>query len=85
MGKRSCPGSCIAGIDLNTDIKLAVWSEAGGQDDLNWFQMEKQSDAEFLFDIDLSAYDTLGKYYIHIYGVRDGSMTKVAGTTFLRE
>lgn len=66
-------------------LSYAVWSEADGQDDLNWFQTEKQSDTEFLFDIDLSAYDTLGKYYVHAYGIRDGSMTKVAGTTFVRE
>ena len=57
-------------------IQYAVWSEAGGQDDLKWYTAEKDTDGRWTYEVELSLHRSTGKYYIHVYSVEDGAYTK---------
>lgn len=57
-------------------IQFAVWSEAGGQDDLKWYTAEKDTDGRWTNEVELSLHRSTGKYYIHVYSVEDGAYTK---------
>lgn len=63
-------------------ISYALWSEEGGQDDLQWFSVPGNHESYFDYEIDLSGYDTKGVYYVHAYGSMedDGEMTFIGET-----
>lgn len=63
-------------------ISYAVWSEEGGQDDLQWFSVPGSHESDFTYEIDLSYYDTEGIYYVHAYGSMedDDEMTFIGET-----
>ncbi|MGT2754888.1 GBS Bsp-like repeat-containing protein [Streptococcus ovis] len=52
-----------------TSLKIPVWSENKGQDDLVWYQATKKSDGSYELLVNLSKhrFDT-GKYNAHLYG-----------------
>lgn len=52
-------------------ISFALWSEEGGQDDLQWFHTAGNHKGYFTFEVDLSGYETEGVYYLHAYGSMD--------------
>ncbi len=52
-----------------TSVQAAVWSDKGGQDDITWYTMKKQSDGTLAFDLPIKNHKTAGAYYIHIYAV----------------
>ncbi len=62
-------------------ISFALWSEDGGQDDLQWFHTNGSQENPFIYEIDLSGYDAAGMYYLHAYG----SMEDDEEMTFLGE
>jgi lipoprotein-anchoring transpeptidase ErfK/SrfK len=49
-------------------IQVPVWSEAGGQDDIKWYGVTKQSDGRFKCTVSIAdhKYD-VGKYNVHVY------------------
>lgn len=49
-------------------VMVAVWSEAGGQDDLQWYTAVKKG-AAYTLDIDIRKHASFGKYAIDVYGV----------------
>lgn len=67
--------------DTWDSISYAVWSEEGGQDDLQWFAVPGGHDSNFTYEIDLSGFDTEGIYFVHAYG----SMEDDDEMTFLGE
>ena len=53
--------------ESDADVRFAVWSQTGGQDDLKWYHAEKQSGKwAASFQIKNHKNDT-GIYYIHAY------------------
>ena len=51
--------------DDTRPMVFAVWSDQGGQDDLAWYQAEKNAEGLWTAEVDLSAHNTTGKYTIH--------------------
>ena len=47
-------------------VRFAVWSSAGGQDDLVWYKGENIGGA-WVAAADLTRHNTTGTYFIHIY------------------
>ena len=65
-----------------SDIQIAVWSDADGQDDLVWYIAHKDGDI-YKVNVEIKKHASLGRYYAHAYGKdKDGTMTMVSGTTF---
>ncbi|MGN0376951.1 MAG: sulfatase-like hydrolase/transferase [Suilimivivens sp.] len=62
-------------------ISYAVWSEEDGQDDLSWTVVPGNHENYFSYEIDLTAYDTIGVYYVHVYGSMDGEEMTFIGET----
>lgn len=64
-------------------VKFAVWSEAGGQDDLKWYPATRDSSGNWVADVKISEHKTAGKYQAHMYAVlADGSSKFLNGTSF---
>ena len=64
-------------------VSVPVWSEANGQDDIIWYTATQQADGTYKVSVDSSRHkDSVGKYNIHLYYVRnDGQLVGVGGTT----
>ena len=52
-------------------LRAAVWSKEGGQDDIKWYTMEKQSDGTWLATISTMALSHSGTCYVHVYANED--------------
>lgn len=48
-------------------IRVAVWSQTDGQDDLHWFQAEEQNDGSWIARVPMCNYKDSDRYNIHIY------------------
>jgi len=64
-------------------VSVPVWSEANGQDDIIWYTATQQANGTYKVSVDSSRHkDSVGKYNIHLYYVRnDGQLVGVGGTT----
>ncbi|WP_232516846.1 GBS Bsp-like repeat-containing protein [Streptococcus equinus] len=52
-----------------TGITIPVWTEANGQDDIQWYQATKQSDGTYVLNFSPKQHNfESGHYNIHIYG-----------------
>ena len=58
-------------------IRFAVWSSAGGQDDLTWYTAKSAGGNRWTYNVDLAKHNSTGTYFIHVYSGR----TLVAHTT----
>ena len=68
---------------LGRDIRFAVWSEEGGQDDLRWYTATKDSKGNYVYNVKIKDHRTAGSYNVHCYMYgNDGSMTMLTKTTF---
>lgn len=68
-----------------TGVSCAVWSEAGGQDDLSWQELTSGS-SMWTKTFSVSALKSAGTCYAHAYLTReDGSKVYVGGTAFTIE
>ena len=48
-------------------VRFAVWSSAGGQDDLVWYTAKNGGSGSWTYDVDLARHNTTGTYFIHVY------------------
>ena len=64
-------------------VSVPVWSEANGQDDIIWYTAIQQANGTYKVTVESSKHkDSVGKYHIHLYYVRnDGQLVGVGGTT----
>ena len=63
-------------------LKAAVWSNANGQDDLEWVNLTR-SDNQYSATCNLLNHASSGVYYVHYYlQSKDGSMKMVGHTNF---
>ncbi|WP_295505727.1 GBS Bsp-like repeat-containing protein [uncultured Streptococcus sp.] len=64
------------------NVSLPTWSEANGQDDIKWYDAERQADGTYRKRVRLSDHNNVeGEYNVHLYYVQnDGSLVGVSGT-----
>ena len=64
-------------------VKVPIWSEVDGQDDIIWYTADRQSNGAYTVNVKASAHkNTTGLYNVHLYYVqKDGHLTGVGGTT----
>ena len=55
------------GSDL-AKVWFPTWSQKNGQDDLQWYEAQKQADGSWTYSVLLSRHNTTGTYFIHAYG-----------------
>ncbi len=65
----------------NAKIKFAVWGEAGGQNDLNWYPAKTAAKGVYEAQAQVSAHKEAGKYIVHAYAEQNGTQTFLAGGT----
>ncbi|KXT84327.1 N-acetylmuramoyl-L-alanine amidase [Streptococcus sp. DD11] len=73
----------VSGISAPNGVKtvyLPTWSEAGGQDDVQWYVAERQADGTYKKHVSASNHDNgQGDYNIHLYYAdNDGKLHGVA-------
>lgn len=77
---------CAAGrggaLDDASSASFAVWSAAGGQDDLRWYGAPHMSDGSWAMNAPVSNHRTAGLYYVHAYANVGGKLTYVGQSTF---
>lgn len=62
-------------------IRIPVWSENNGQDDLVWYTPEKKGDNWYL-NIDISNHkNDIGKYQVHVYATDNNGIEQLVGNT----
>ena len=63
-------------------VSLPTWSEANGQDDIKWYDAERQADGTYRKRVRLSDHNNVeGEYNVHLYYVQnDGRLVGVSGT-----
>ncbi|MCY7202743.1 GBS Bsp-like repeat-containing protein [Streptococcus gallolyticus subsp. gallolyticus] len=64
------------------EVKVPIWSEENGQDDIIWYTASKQSDNTYKVSVKASNHkNSQGQYNVHLYYVQnDGKMIGVGGT-----
>ena len=64
------------------EVSLPTWSEANGQDDIKWYNAERQADGTYRKRVRLSDHKNVeGEYNVHLYYVQnDGQLVGVGGT-----
>ena len=64
------------------EVRVPIWSDKNGQDDLTWYHADKQSDGSYKVHVDKASHkgDT-GSYSVHLYYVLDGKRTYITETT----
>ena len=66
----------------HTKVKFAVWSMENGQDDLAWYNAEKQADGNWACKVDLTKHHSTGNYQVHAYAsTGDSDTMRMAGHT----
>ncbi len=65
-----------------SEIKVPVWSEVNGQDDLIWYTAKRQSNGTFKVSVQTSSHkNSMGIYHAHLYyRYQDGVMEGVGST-----
>ena len=64
----------------HTKVKFAVWSMENGQDDLAWYNAEKQVDGNWTCEVDLTKHHSTGNYQVHAYAsTGDSDTMRMAG------
>ena len=63
------------------NVWIPVWSEAGDQDDIQWYRPTRQPDGSWVAVVDLNDHRDVGLYHIHVYGGTDAAETQVAVKT----
>lgn len=77
-------------IEYETDkeydsIRLPVWSEENGQDDLVWYEAKAVSEGKWGCTVNIDDHNSTGKYFVNVYGKEDGVETLLTGSTILVE
>ena len=66
----------------HTKVRFAVWSVENGQNDLAWYNAEKQADGNWTCTVDLTKHHSVGDYQLHAYAATGDSDTlRMAGHT----
>ena len=64
-------------------VRFGVWSEAGGQDDLKWYNGTRNSSGDWTASADIRNHKTAGKYHVHAYATQaNGDLIFIGGANF---
>ncbi|WP_454380675.1 LD-carboxypeptidase LdcB/DacB [Streptococcus sp. Marseille-Q6379] len=64
------------------EVRVPVWSDKDGQDDLTWYHADKQSDGSYKVHVDTASHKgDAGAYSVHLYYMLDGKRTYITETT----
>ena len=64
------------------DIILPTWSEANGQDDLQWYTANKVGNGTYKFTVDTQKHKGSGLFHTHVYRRKAGQLTDLTGTSY---
>ncbi len=66
-----------------TKVFVPTWTEAGGQDDIKWYEANQQSDGSYKLTVNkVNHLSEVGNYQVHVYyRGEDGSMIGIGATT----
>ena len=63
------------------EVRVPVWSDKNGQDDLTWYHADKQSDGSYKVHVDTASHKgDAGTYSVHLYYMLDGKKTYITET-----
>ena len=63
------------------EVRVPIWSDKNGQDDLTWYHADKQSDGSYKVHVDTASHKSdAGTYSVHLYYMLDGKRTYVTET-----
>ena len=64
------------------EVRVPIWSDKNGQDDLTWYHADKQSDGSYKVHVDKASHNgDAGTYSVHLYYMLDGKRTYITETT----
>ena len=64
------------------EVRVPIWSDTNGQDDLTWYHADKQSDGSYKVHVDTASHKgDAGTYSVHLYYMLDGKRTYITETT----
>ncbi|WP_368864725.1 LD-carboxypeptidase LdcB/DacB, partial [Streptococcus salivarius] len=64
------------------EVRVPIWSDKNGQDDLTWYHADKQSDGSYKVHVDKASHKgDAGIYSVHLYYMLDGKRTYITETT----
>ena len=65
------------------NVKVAVWSNSEGQDDIKWYTMDKKTDTVWERTVFISDHSGIGTYHAHAYvTLEDGSQKLACNSNF---
>lgn len=67
------------------NVSFAVWSEKDAQDDIQWFQAERNAEGIWESIIDMTLYKDIGEYFVHAFENVNGEMNKLNATSIYIE
>lgn len=75
--------SQVSARDGLKSVRVAVWSDASGQDDLEWQVATRQSNGTYIATTSLAKHGyTNGKYHVHVYyELGNGSLSALSAST----
>ncbi|MFR2572111.1 MAG: GBS Bsp-like repeat-containing protein [Streptococcus salivarius] len=60
------------------EVRVPIWSDKNGQDDLTWYHADKQSDGSYKVHVDKASHKgDAGTYSVHLYYMLDGKRTYI--------
>ena len=63
------------------EVRVPIWSDKDGQDDLTWYHADKQSDGSYKVHVDTASHKgDAGTYSVHLYYMLDGKRTYITET-----
>ena len=63
------------------EVRVPVWSDKNGQDDLTWYHADKQSDGSYKVHVDTASHKgDAGTYSVHLYYMLNGKRTYITET-----
>ena len=63
------------------EVRVPIWSDKNGQDDLTWYHADKQSDGSYKVHVDIASHkDDAGTYSVHLYYMLNGKRTYITET-----
>ena len=63
------------------EVRVPIWSDKNGQDDLTWYHADKQSDGSYKVHVDTASHKgDAGTYSVHLYYMLNGNRTYITET-----
>ena len=67
---------------VGREVRFAVWSEEGGQDDLRWYTATRDNKGNYVYTVKIKDHKTAGIYNVHSYVFNNGNVTFIGSSNF---